>query len=78
MRVRGAEDEDWLEDEEAEEEYEPDLGPDERDMDLIDGSWEERYYAGRTRQRDWTNVYVGIGILVVVSMLLPAVLVLTR
>ena len=80
MRVRDAEEEeDWTDEPFAETSGdEPDLGPDERDSDLLDGSWEMRYYAGRVTQRDWTNVYIGIGILIVVSLVLPAVLVLTR
>lgn len=77
VRIRDAEDDAWLDEPEAEE-LEPDLGPDERDMDLIDGSWEERYYSGRERPRDWTNIFLGIGLLVVLSMVLPAILVLTR
>lgn len=80
MRVRDAEDEeDWTDevfDDDAD--LGPDLGPDERDSDLLDGSWEMRYYAGRVAQRDWTNVYIGIGILIVVSLVLPGILVLTR
>jgi hypothetical protein len=57
---------------------EPDLGPDERDRDLLDGSWEERYYGGRVRRRDWNAVYVGVALLIVLAFLVPAVLVLTR
>ena len=38
----------------------PDLGPDERDAVLMDGSWEQRYYAGQERQRDWTTVYAAL------------------
>jgi hypothetical protein len=58
--------------------YGPDLGPDERDFDLIDGSWEQRYYRGETRSRDWNTIGIGIALLVLIAMLLPAVLVLTR
>lgn len=51
------------------EEEEPDLGPDERDRDLLDGSWEENYYAGRVRTRDWRAITVGISLLVLAAML---------
>ncbi|MCC7365435.1 MAG: hypothetical protein IT303_13800 [Dehalococcoidia bacterium] len=54
----------------------PDLGPDERDRDLLDGSWEQRYYAGQAGQRDWSTVYTGLAILVLLSILVPVVLVL--
>lgn len=47
----------------------PDLGPDERDRDLLDGSWEEDYYAGRVRTRDWRAITVGISLLVLAAML---------
>lgn len=47
----------------------PDLGPDERDRDLLDGTWEEDYYAGRIRTRDWRGITVGISLLVLVAML---------
>ena len=56
----------------------PDLGPDERDRDLMDGSWEENYYAGRVRGRDWRSVGIGIGLLVVIGLVLPGILVLLR
>lgn len=80
MRVRDAEDEDdWVDDAfDDDGDPGPDLGPDERDGDLLDGSWEMRYYAGRENPRDWTTVYIGIGILIVVSLVLPGILVLTR
>lgn len=81
VRVRDAEDDDWVEDEGPvfyDDEPGPDLGPDERDMDLIDGTWEERYYTGRVHQRDWSNVFLAIGLLVVLSLVLPAFMVLTR
>ncbi len=47
----------------------PILGPDERDRDLLDGTWEEDYYAGRVRTRDWRAITVGISLLVLVAML---------
>jgi hypothetical protein len=53
-----------------EEQDEPDLGPDERDLDLLDGTWEEDYYAGRVRTRDWANITVAISLLIVVAMVL--------
>lgn len=54
------------------------LGPDERDRDLMDGSWEQRYYAGRQRRRDWSGIMAGLGLLVLLGLLLPAVLVFFR
>lgn len=52
------------------------LGPDERDLDLLDGSWEQEHYSGRHRGRDWNSIGLAIGLLVILGMLLPAVLVL--
>ncbi len=52
---------------------EPDLGPDERDLDLLDGTWEEDYYAGRVRSRDWRSITIAISLLVVVAMVLSVV-----
>lgn len=51
------------------------IGPDERDMDLIDGSWEDDYYAGQREKRDWGAVQAGIVILVVLSLVLPSILI---
>lgn len=56
----------------------PDLGPDARDLDLMDGSWEQRYYAGQRKTRDWNAIGVGIGLLILVSLLLPMILVVVR
>ncbi len=56
----------------------PDLGPDERDLDLMDGSWEHDYYSGRMKTRDWNAVLIGFAILVVAAMVVPMLLVLTR
>lgn len=53
----------------------PDLGPDERDMDLMDGSWEQRYYSGKERGRDWGTIGVGLGLLVLISLVVPMFLV---
>lgn len=52
-------------------------GPDERDLDLMDGSWEQEYYAGQIRTRDWNAVGVGVAILVIASLVIPMFLVLT-
>lgn len=57
---------------------EPDLGPDERDRDLMDGSWEERYYAGRIRRRDWSSVLLALALLALIGMIIPAILVFLR
>ena len=53
---------------------EPDLGPDERDRDLLDGSWEQRYYAGAVRSRDWRSIGIGLGLLVLLAMLVSLVM----
>lgn len=55
-----------------------DLGPDERDLDLMDGSWEERYYRGLERRRDWRAIYLGISLLVLLAFLIPLILVVFR
>jgi len=61
---------------EDEEDYGPDLGPDERDMDLLDGTWEQRYYAGQQKTRDWGSVLAGVALLALLAMVLPMLLVL--
>ena len=53
-------------------------GPDDRDRDLLDGSWEERYYAGGERRRDWSAIGVGLTLLLLMGLLLPALLVVLR
>lgn len=53
----------------------PDLGPDERDRDLMDGTWEQEHYGGRRKSRDWNAIGLGIALLVIIAMLLPMVLV---
>jgi hypothetical protein len=53
----------------------PDLGPDERDMDLMDGSWEAERYGGRAKSRDWNAIIAGVALVVIVAMLLPMLLV---
>lgn len=64
----------WPEDDDEFEEK--DLGPDERDRDLMDGTWEREYYAGRVKTRDWNAIAVGVALIVVVAMVLPMLLVL--
>lgn len=53
------------------------LGPDERDRDLLDGSWERQHYAGRARRRDWNAIGVGVAIIVLASFLVPVILQVT-
>lgn len=57
---------------------EPDLGPDERDRDLLDGSWEEKYYSGRVRTRNWRAIYTGLALLALIGLVVPAVLMVAR
>lgn len=57
---------------------EDNLGPDEHDADLMDGSWEAKYYARRNRSHDWTAIMTGLGLLVLLGMLLPVILVFFR
>jgi hypothetical protein len=64
------------EDEEFGDDFAP--GPDERDMDLLDGTWEERYYAGQARGLDWGTIALAIALLVVIALVLPGVLVVLR
>ncbi len=55
------------------------LGPDERDRDLLDGSWEREYYAGQRRpSRDWSSIGIGIALLLLMGMLLPTLLIALR
>lgn len=56
----------------------PDLGPDERDRDLLDGSWEQEYYSGRQKTRDWNAVFVAFAILIVAGMVVPMLLAFAR
>jgi hypothetical protein len=53
----------------------PDLGPDERDLDLMDGTWEHEYYAGRVRTRDWNAITAGVALIVLVALAVPMFLV---
>lgn len=62
-------DEDELDDE-LDDGEEVDLGPDERDLDLLDGTWEDDYYAGRLRSRDWQSITVAVSVLILVAMVL--------
>lgn len=51
------------------------LGPDERDRDLLDGSWEREYYSTERRpSRDWNTIGVGIALLLLMGMILPTLL----
>jgi hypothetical protein len=65
-------DEDGYEDEDFEES--PDLGPDERDADLLDGTWEQRYYTQRASGPDWHGIQVGIALLLAIALLVPLIL----
>lgn len=68
-------DEEFEEDDEYDGLDGPDLGPDERDADLLDGSWERRYYTEPSaRGRDWRSIQVGIGLLLVMALVLPLIL----
>jgi len=47
-------------------------------MDLMDGTWEERYYAGSAGRRDWSGVYAAIALLFVLALVVPLILAVTR
>lgn len=53
-------------------------GPDDRDADLLDGSWEARYYAGQVRSRDWRAIGIGLSLLLLGAIVLPLVVVFSR
>jgi len=36
-------------------------------------SWEQRYYSGRQHTRNWGAITTGIGLLVLISLLVPAI-----
>lgn len=55
---------------------EKNLGPDERDLDLMDGSWEQEFYSGRAKSRDWGAITAGVALLVLIALVLPMFLVL--
>lgn|GEM_PF-997492 len=65
-----------LDDDEFDDYDEPDLGPDERDADLLDGTWEQRYYSGQLRTIDWHTIFVGLSLLALLGIVIPAILVL--
>ena len=44
----------------------------------MDGSWEQEYYSGRKRSIDWHNVTIGIGLLALLGLMLPALLLFFR
>jgi hypothetical protein len=54
------------------------LGPDERDLDLMDGTWEQDYYAGRQKTRDWNAILVGVSLLILIAILIPFALQFTN
>lgn len=54
------------------------LGPDDRDRDLLDGSWEQQYYAGGHRRRDWSSIGIGVALLLLMGLLLPTLLIALR
>lgn len=56
----------------------PNLGPDERDLDLLDGSWERRHYGGQVKHRDWTTIGIGLGLMALAGMVVPMLLVFLR
>lgn len=64
-------DEDWDDEDDA-------PGPDERDLDLLDGSWEEKYYTGQQRSRDWNSILLAMGLIALIGLILPALLVVFR
>lgn len=75
MNVR---DEDEEEDDDYEEDEQDDfvdLGPDERDRDLMDGSWEAEHYSGRRKSRDWNTITAGVAVLVLIALVFPMLLV---
>lgn len=78
INVYDEEEYDELEDDEYFDEYDdgPNLGPDELDQDLLDGSWEQAYYAGQERPRDWNSIVVGLSLLALAGMVIPLILVL--
>jgi hypothetical protein len=57
---------------------ERDLGPDERDMDLIDGSWEQRYYEPGRRAVNWNFAALALGLLALMGIVIPMILVVFR
>jgi hypothetical protein len=64
----------WPDDDDLPEEK--DLGPDERDFDLMDGTWEQDYYAGRIKTRDWNAITIGVALVLLIAFVVPMLLVL--
>ncbi len=54
---------------------EENLGPDERDRDLLDGSWEAEHYSGRRKTRDWNTITAAVALLVLIALVVPMLLV---
>ena len=48
--------------------------PDERDRDLLDGTWEQKYYSSDRRSRDWNTIGIGIALLFLMGLILPTIL----
>ena len=46
------------------------LGPDERDADLMDGTWEQKYYSGRLKSFNWQAIMVALGLLVAAGLII--------
>lgn len=53
-------------------------GPDERDRDLMDGTWEQENPGGVKPPRDWRSIQIGVLILLILSAILPAFLYLAN
>jgi hypothetical protein len=64
----------WPDDDDLPEEKH--LGPDERDLDLMDGTWEQDYYAGRIKTRDWNAITIGVALVLLIAFVAPMLLVL--
>ena len=79
----GVEDEEEFDEEESvfEDEAYPEgpllYGPDERDRDLIDGTWERKYYSGKLRQFNWAALYPWLAFILILSMVIPVVLIVS-
>jgi hypothetical protein len=75
VHVRDDEEDDEL-DEFAEADEQVNLGPDERDRDLMDGTWEAEHYSGRQKTRDWNTITAGVAVIVLMALIVPMFLVL--
>ena len=40
----------------------------------MDGSWEDSYYAGDVKERDWNSIIVGVSLIVLISLAIPMLL----